>query len=170
MKMDFTATYHEFVSIRSFAEVVSAFESATGSVEHDGYRDAVRSAESREDFERVIQSHEGTSGFMRFLKVDHGVWMKKFEGSTAQSALYTLGNPLIARTMLIHDVAAGLNVPVRVHIYEASDGTVRFGYHLPSSLMSVYQNEAVMAACLKLDEKLAALASKSTGSDHIQTL
>jgi hypothetical protein len=54
MKMDFTATYLEFESTRSFAEVVSAFESATGSVEHDGYRDAVRSAESREDFERVI--------------------------------------------------------------------------------------------------------------------
>jgi hypothetical protein len=92
---------------------------------------------------------------------------EKFEGSTAQSALETLGNHLIARTMLIHDVAAALNVPVRVHLYEASNGTVRFGYHLLSSLRTVYQNEAVMAACLKLDEKLAALASKSTGSDHI---
>jgi hypothetical protein len=30
MKMDFTATYLEFVSTRSFAEVVSAFERSTG--------------------------------------------------------------------------------------------------------------------------------------------
>jgi uncharacterized protein (DUF302 family) len=164
MKTAFTATYLEFESTRPFEQVIAVFEEATGSVEHEGYRDAVASANDRAQFEQIVKSHEGTSGFMRFLKVDHGAWMKKFEGGTAQSTLYTLGNPLIARTMLVHDVAAGLNVPVRIHIYETEDGKTCFGYHQPSSLMSVHENQAVMEACKLLDEKLAALAATVTGS------
>jgi uncharacterized protein (DUF302 family) len=164
MNTNFKASYVEFVSTRAFEQVISTFEETTGSVEHEDYRAALGSAKDRAQFEQIIKSHEGASGFMRFLKVDHGAWMRKFEGATEQSVVYTLGNPLIARTMLIHDTAAGLNVPVRVHIYEAPDGTTRFGYHNPSSLMSVYENEEVLQACKNLDEKLAVLAARATGS------
>jgi uncharacterized protein (DUF302 family) len=46
--------------------------------------------------------------------------------------MYTIGNPLIAITMLQHDIAAGLNVPVRVMIYRnESSGTTRFVYDEP---------------------------------------
>jgi hypothetical protein len=46
--------------------------------------------------------------------------------------MYTIGNPLIARTMLEHSVAAGLNVPIRILIYEdAESGTTRLVYDLP---------------------------------------
>ena len=80
--------------------------------------------------------------------------------------MYTIGNPLIAMTMLKHEAAAGLNVPVRIMIYEeAGGGTTRFVYDLPSSLMSVLGNEQVMNAARKLDEKLIALAVDVTGSE-----
>jgi uncharacterized protein (DUF302 family) len=54
---------------------------------------------------------------MRFLTVDDGVWMARV-GLNAKARMYTIGYPLIARTMLEHDLAAGLNVPVRLAIYE----------------------------------------------------
>jgi uncharacterized protein (DUF302 family) len=80
--------------------------------------------------------------------------------------MYTIGNPLIAMTMLKHEVAAGLNVPVRIMIYEETgSGTTRFVYDLPSSLMSFLGNEQVMNAARKLDEKLIALAVDVTGSE-----
>jgi uncharacterized protein (DUF302 family) len=80
--------------------------------------------------------------------------------------MYTIGNPLIARTMLEHDIAAGLNVPVRLMIYEdAVTGTTRLAYDLPSSLMSGLENEKVAAAAKKLDAKLIALAIHATGSE-----
>ncbi|XHR29800.1 MAG: DUF302 domain-containing protein [Chthoniobacteraceae bacterium] len=67
----------------------------------------------------------------------------------AGSHRHTIGNPLIARTMLEHDIVAGLNVPVRVMIYEdAPSRTTRLTYDLPSSLM---QNEKVTEAAKKLD-------------------
>jgi uncharacterized protein (DUF302 family) len=52
---------------------------------------------------------------MRFLTVDHGAWLARI-GLNARARMYTIGNPLIARTILKHDIAAGLNVPVRLMI------------------------------------------------------
>jgi uncharacterized protein (DUF302 family) len=80
--------------------------------------------------------------------------------------MYTIGNSLIAQTMLKHDIAAGLNVPVRLMIYEdAVSRTTRLVYDLPSSLMSGLQNEKVAAAAKKLDAKLIALAIHATGTE-----
>jgi len=69
-------------------------------------------------------------------------------------------------TMLRHEVAAGLNVPLRIMIYEdPASETTRFAYDLPSSIMSVLGNEEVMDAARKLDDKLIKLAVDVTGSD-----
>ena len=99
---------------------------------------------------------------MRFDTFDHGAWLRLI-GQSAKAVLVILGNPLIARTMLQHDIRAGLNVPVRLLIYEHSDGTTRVAYDLPSSLMSDLDNADVSAAAAKLDAKLFALAQAITG-------
>ena len=65
--------------------------------------------------------------------------------------------------MLQHDIRAGLNVPVRLLIYEHSDGSTRVAYDLPSSLMSGLGKADVTAAATKLDAKLIALAKTITG-------
>jgi hypothetical protein len=38
--------------------------------------------------------------------MDHEVWLAGI-GLNAKARMYTIGNPLIARTMLEHDIAAG---------------------------------------------------------------
>ena len=162
MRTTFTVHHNEHVSSRSFEEVVNAFESAVGSVEDTGFPALLASTESAEEFESRVKSREGTSGFMRFLTVNHGAWLARI-GLNARAVMYTIGNPLIARTMLKHDIAAGLNVPVRLMIYEdAASRTTRLAYDLPSSLMSGLQNEKVTAAAQKLDAKLVALAIHAT--------
>jgi uncharacterized protein (DUF302 family) len=164
MRTTLTVHHNEHVSSRSFDEVVSAFESAVGSIENTGLEALSASAKSAEEFESQVKSRESTSGFMRFFTADHGAWMARI-GLNAKARMYTIGNPLIARTMLEHDIAAGLNVPVRLMIYEdALNRTVRLAYDLPSSLMSGLQNEKVTAAAKKLDAKLIALAVHATGA------
>ncbi len=80
--------------------------------------------------------------------------------------MYTIGNALIARTMIQHNIEVGLNVPVRVLIYEdAAAKTGRIGYDLPSSLMGRLKNEQITAAAKLLDDKLAALVRHCTGTD-----
>jgi uncharacterized protein (DUF302 family) len=165
MKTTFTVHHNEHVSSRSFEEVVTAFESAVGSVEETGFPALLASTKSAEEFETRVKSREGTSGFMRFLTVDHGAWLARI-GLNAKARMYTIGNPLIAQTILKHDIAAGLNVPVRLMIYEdAASRTTRLAYDLPSSLMSGLQNEKVTAAAKKLDAKLITLAIHATGAE-----
>jgi uncharacterized protein (DUF302 family) len=155
--------HNEHITSRSYDEVIQAFEAATGSVEGGAWPHLAASAKTVEEFEALVRSHEGSSGFMRFLTIDHG-WMARYR-SKARCRMYTIGNPLIAKTMLTHAIAGGLNVPIRLVIYEdLESGTTRLAYDLPSSLMSLLQNDDVSAAAKKLDEKLIALASQVTGS------
>jgi uncharacterized protein (DUF302 family) len=165
MRATVTVHHNEHISSRPFEEVVNAFESAVGSVEESGFPGLLAATKNAEEFETRVRSREGTSGFMRFLTVDHGAWLARI-GLNAKARMYTIGNPLIAQTMLEHDIAAGLNVPVRLMIYEdAASRTTRLTYDLPSSLMSGLQNEKVAAGAKKLDAKLIALAIHATGTE-----
>ncbi|VTZ26244.1 conserved hypothetical protein [Methylocella tundrae] len=160
-----TLIHLEYLSGRTFDEVVTAFEDATGVVTNDQFRDAVAaSAGNADDFIKRMHAFEGPSGFMRFLDIDHSAWMKAL-AIRGRARLYILGNPLIAATMVRYDLGAALNVPVRALILEdpATDRT-RLIYDLPSSLMERLRNDDVHAAALKLDEKLAALAELATGA------
>ena len=155
MTTRFTVHHNEHVSSRPFQEVINAFESAVGFVEDTGFPAPLASVHSR----------ESSNGFMRFLTVDHGAWLNRI-GLSSKARMYTIGNPLIARTLLEHSIAAGLNVPMRLMIYEDPvSRTTRLAYDLPSSLMSGLQNEKVTAAAKKLDAKLMALAVHATGAE-----
>ena len=99
MRTTFTVHHNEHVSSRLFEEVVNAFESAVGSVEDIGSPVLLASTKSAEQFETSVQCREGSSGFMRFLTVNHGAWLARI-GLNAKARVYTIGNPLIARTIL----------------------------------------------------------------------
>ena len=159
----FTVTHVEYSTDADFDGVIAKFEAATGDIEDGGFARELAASSDAADFEARMKAHEGDSGFMRFLMLDHGAWLT-FNGQPAKCRLYTMGNPLIARTMLKYDIEVGLNVPVRLIIYEATDGSTRFAYDLPSSLMSRLENKEVAAAAAKLDVKLAALAERVTGA------
>ena len=163
MRDQSTLIHCEHESERSFDAVVAAFEAAMGSIEGHTFAKNVEASTSAADFEARMHSHEGPSGFMLFLKLDHGAWMARL-GIPGRAYLYILGNPLIARTMLEHNIGVGLNVPVRVLIYEnPGTRTGRLAYDLPSSLMARLNDERVTAAAKRLDEKLSALAVTATG-------
>jgi uncharacterized protein (DUF302 family) len=164
MIQDLHVRHHEYSTSRSFEDVVAAFETAVGTLEDTGWAAIPAASKDVGDFEARVQKTIGPSGFTRFLTIDHGAWLT-FLGQPAKVRLYTIGNPLIAITMLRHDIAVGLNVPVRVTIYrdEASE-TTRFGYDQPSTLMSGLDNANVTEAAEKLDGKLAALAEHVTGA------
>jgi uncharacterized protein (DUF302 family) len=147
---------------RSFAEVVNAFEQNVGTLENTGWSAVSSGSKSVADFEGRTKQTLGPSGFTRFLTLDHGKWLT-FLGQPAKFIQYIIGNPLIAITMLRHDIEAGLDVPVRLAIYEHPDGETRVVYNTPSSLMSSIDNAKLKAAAEKLDTKLLELAEKITG-------
>jgi uncharacterized protein (DUF302 family) len=164
MVKEFTGRCYVHVSSRSYADVVAALEAAVGSVENEVFDHEVSEACTPSDFEARMHAHENTSGFMRFHTIDHGAWLAAL-GSSGKARMYTIGNPLIARTMMKYDLGVGLNVPVRIAIYEEpSTKKVLVSYNLPSSLMSVLDDKDVSAAAQALDAKLIALAEKVSGA------
>lgn len=105
-----------------------------------------------------VQTHVGPSGFMLFMIFDHGGWITK-AGINRKVLRVIIGNPLIAITMLRHDVTAGLFAPVELLLVDEEDGS-SVTYVKPSSLMVVEENPALLAAAEGLDATLAALAGK----------
>ena len=154
----------EHVTNRSFEEVVVAFERAVGSIEEISWPALPAGARDEAEFRDRVEGILGPSGFTRFLTLDHGDWLRLY-AQDAKMVMNTVGNPLIAITMLRHDIRAGLNVPVRLVIYrDEASGTTRLAYDVPSTLMGNIDDDACLAAARGLDAKLVALAEQVTGS------
>jgi uncharacterized protein (DUF302 family) len=118
-----------------------------------------------ESYEREVQSHVGPSGFMLFDLFNHGGWISK-AGIDRKVMRVVLGNPLIAITMIRHDVTAGLFAPVELLLTDEGDGRSSLTYVKPSSLMVIESNPELLSAAQELDTKLAALAAKVTTADE----
>jgi uncharacterized protein (DUF302 family) len=118
---------------------------------------------SEAEFVRVVQERfVGESGFMLFAEVDHGGWLSKF-GINRRTVRWILGNPLIAVTMIRHDITAGLFAPVEILVTEAEDGQgATVTYVRPSSLMVIEDNPPLLAAATALDAKFDALIAHAT--------
>ena len=149
-------------SAKSFHDVVAALLEDVGDkpVPIDDFGERF---ETWDAYEREVQSHVGPSGFMLFGTFDHGAWIKK-TGIHRNVLRVVIGNPLIAITMLRHDVTAGLFAPVELLIVEEENDRSSLTYVVPSSLMVVEENEPLREAAVQLDAKLAALAAKVTAA------
>ncbi len=108
-----------------------------------------------------VRTHVGPSGFMLFALLDHGGWITK-AGIDRRAMRVVLGNPLIAVTMLRHDVTAGLFAPVEVLLLDEGERS-SLTYVKPSSVMVFEPNPELHSAATELDSKLAALAAKVAG-------
>jgi uncharacterized protein (DUF302 family) len=115
--------------------------------------------ESWASYESEVASHVGPSGFILFALMNHGAWVKKV-GIHKKALRAVIGNPLLAITMLRHDMAAGLFAPVELLLMEEDGDRCSLTYVRPSSLMVVEKNEPLSAAAEALDAKLWALAAK----------
>ncbi len=126
--------------------------------------DIATTTDGWESYRERVESHVGPSGFMLFGVFDHGAWITK-AGIDRKTVRVILGNPLIAITMLRHDVTAGLFAPVELLVADEGAGS-SLTYVKPSSLMVVEPNPELLSAAEKLDAKLAALAEKVTGGPN----
>ncbi|MDT5115911.1 MAG: hypothetical protein QOE30_1650 [Mycobacterium sp.] len=149
-------------SATSYDELVAALLADIGEqpVPIDEFPKAFKTWDS---YEQKVQSYVGPSGFMLFGLFNHGGWITK-AGIDRKVLRVILGNPLIAITMLRHDVTAGLFAPVELLIADERDGRSSLTYVKPSSLMVVEPNPDLLSAATELDTKLAALAAKVTAT------
>ena len=162
----FEAKRVRFESTRSFDEVLLNLRKLVGTATPQKVNKQESGGGTREQFEKAIQSQVGESGFMLFFEIDHGDWLPVF-GIQRKVVRWILGNPLLAITMIRHDITAGLFVPVELLLVgnESGDGSTVM-YDLPSSLMAIERNPALRDAARVLDRKLQTLVSRVTGVEE----
>jgi uncharacterized protein (DUF302 family) len=158
----FTGVRLRFDSPKSFDQLVAALLADVGQ-QPVPINEVAAQFGSWESYERQVQTYAGPSGFMLFALLDHGAWIRK-AGIERNVLRVIIGNPLIAITMLRHDVTAGLFAPVELLLTGEAGGRSALTYVVPSSLMVVEPNEALREAALELDAKLAALAAAVTAA------
>jgi uncharacterized protein (DUF302 family) len=147
-----------YYSALGFDEVLGRLRSRMGTIT---MAEVVDPAGSREEFEKKVKAHEGESGFMVFLEMNHGAWMRKF-GVNRRMVRWLFGNPLVAITMLRLDYTAGLFVPPDLLLAENDGGAgCNVTYVLPSSLIVVEKNAPLLEAALALDAKVEALVTSA---------
>jgi uncharacterized protein (DUF302 family) len=153
----------ELNSKRSFDEVLATLRQLVGNATIKQVNEHGSGGTTREQFEKRIQALEGESGFMLFFEIDHGQWMQAY-GARRKVMRWILGNPLLAITMLKHDIRAGLFAPVELMLIENEGGNgCTVIYDVPSSLMVIEENPPLLEAAQALDRKLLALVSRATG-------
>lgn len=159
----YTVEHREYVSGKTYEELVAAFDAALGDVEYGRFTDILNTAENRDEWERAVSDYFGPSGFLRFFSVDHGRWMG-FYGHQVKAKKYLYGNPLIAETMMRHDTRFGLQAPNQIMVYEDAEGHARVCYDLPSSIFNFIGNTELTTTAYGLDAKVAAFVEQITGA------
>ena len=161
-EVPFTGVRLRVDSVKSYDELVNALFADIGATPVP-IDDFSKTLDGWESYQQQVQSHVGESGFILFTVFDHGRWIKK-TGIDRNALRVILGNPLIAITMMRHDVSAGLFAPVELLVLEEDDRRSSITYVKPSSLMVVEPNPALLESAQELDRKLAALVAKVTAT------
>jgi uncharacterized protein (DUF302 family) len=162
LEIPFTGVRLRFDSTKDFGTLVDALLADVGKQPVSIDDIAARNGDWA-SYEREIQGHVGPGGFMLFASLNHGAWIRK-AGIHREALRVVIGNPLIAITMLRHDVTAGLFAPVELLLTEEDDDRSAVTYVRPSSLMVVESNPPLYEAAVALDTKLAALVAAITKS------
>jgi uncharacterized protein (DUF302 family) len=114
---------------------------------------------SSKSFEQTIDAFKtavSKGGMMIMSTVDQGN-MLKMTGLQMKGMLFLIGNPTVGKQVFEKDPGAGLYLPLRVYIYQGSDGKTYLSYDKPSSLLKPFNNAGIDQTAGMLDQKLAAL-------------
>jgi uncharacterized protein (DUF302 family) len=156
----FTGARMRFESDKTYDEVLAALFADIGE-RPVPIADLTAQPPTWDAYQSLVETYVGPSGFMLFAVFDHGKWLGN-AGIDRKALRVILGNPLIAITMLRHDVSAGLFAPVELLVIDEPGDHSSITYVRPSSLIVVEPNPPLLAAALALDEKLEALVRKVT--------
>lgn len=144
--------------------VVAGFRTQMGQLTVAAVIEMARRADSVEEFEAEARKFIPESGFVIFDEIDHGAWLQRY-GLGLKSLRWLFGNPLIAVTMIREDATAGLFVPLELLFTENQNGDeCTITYVVPSSLIAIGDNAALLAAARRLDDKVEALMASALGT------
>jgi len=149
------------ISSKPFEGVLQMLEAQIGHPGMSAFANAVASAESYDELERIVQKAIGTSGLMEFARFNLGEIISKERGHGSSRILrLVVGNPLIMKQMAVHVHDAASYAPVTILIDERHDG-VHLSYDRMASLLAPYGSAEALSVARNLDSKIENLIRES---------
>lgn len=111
----------------------------------------------------ALEAVVGKAGATVFARVDHAAGAKKVDLSIPDSQLLVFGNPKLGTPAMQIDPLAGLFLPLKVLVYEDTDGQVWLAYEDPKETMSDLNDVDEAPVIDKMRGALAKLTAAAGG-------
>lgn len=86
-----------------------------------------------ETMDKLVAAVEG-AGAVVFARVDHAKGAMSIDAELAPNQMLVFGNPKLGTPILQQNPAAGLDLPIRVVVFQDADGKTNVAYHNPSRI------------------------------------
>lgn len=116
-------------------------------------------SETMDKFEAILKK----KGLSVFARIDHRKNAQGAEMDMNDAQVLIFGNPKAGTAIMKQDVAAALDLPMRVAVYKDNDGKVFLAYHKPAGLAGLYSlegNKALPKLTGGLDKLTSAAIAK----------
>jgi uncharacterized protein (DUF302 family) len=133
------------------AALFAAFAASTAFAQEA--RVSIASSKSYDQTVEAFKMAVSKGGMMVMSTVDQGN-MLKMTGLDMKGTLFLVGNPNVGKQVFEKDPAAGLYLPMRVYIYQGSDGKTYLSYDKPSVVLKPFNNASIDQMAAMLDQKL----------------
>ena len=127
-------------------------------------QDSIVKIQSQKDFDQTVsavQSATSQNGLMVMGRLNQGK-MLSMTGLQLKAESFLVGNPNMGKKLFTADRAVGLFVPVRIFVYEDSDGHTYVSYEKPSAALGQLNNPQVSMMAKMLDMKIQGIAQAAT--------
>ncbi len=117
--------------------------------------------QSSQNFDNTVSSFKKAvsgNGMMVMGEINQGKVLS-MTGISVKSHTFFVGNPNVGNKLFSANRAVGAVVPIRVNIYEDTDGHTYIAYFPPSGELSGLHNKNVSKVAQMLDQKLDKLTS-----------
>ncbi len=138
-----------FFFVGSFANSNEAFAQDNGVV-------TVQSKKSFDDTVNELRQLVAKNGMMVLAEINHGKILS-MTGIDVKGISLFVGNPMIGKQLFNANRGVGLAVPIRLNIYEGSDGKTYVNYVKPSEQLASFNSEAISKIAQMLDQKIGML-------------
>jgi uncharacterized protein (DUF302 family) len=110
----------------------------------------------------LLKSAIDEAGLTLIAEIDHAEAADKNELALRPTYVLLFGNPKVGTKLMQADQRVGLYLPLRMLVWENTQGQVFIGYHDPIELTKVYQLEGEKEILQKMRGMLANLAKKAS--------
>ena len=120
---------------------------------------------SSSDFARTVQQLETAlkgKGMMIVAAIDHQNMMKMVGGSIKGSKTFEFGKPDMLKMVMPVELAAGLEMPHKIYVYERADGKAVVSYYKPSTGFGVYGKDQLKMVGEMMDKMFDEIVAEAT--------